>query len=124
MIRRGQAVDAAGDDVYLPHLDRLAIPITFVHGEHNRMFIPRSTELTYDALRAANGDALYRRVIVPGYAHMDCWMGERRGRPTCSRWLSASWSGSTDGRGRDGLGRRRPGRRSTTRGSATCSRTR
>lgn len=75
MIRKGQAVDAEGNDVYLPHLDRLAIPITFLHGEHNRMFIPRATELTYDALRAANGDDLYRRIIVPGYAHMDCWMG-------------------------------------------------
>lgn len=77
MIRKGHAVDAAGAEVYMPHLDRLAIPITFLHGEHNRMFVPRSTELTYDALRAANGDALYRRVLIPGYAHMDCWIGER-----------------------------------------------
>ena len=76
MIREGHAVGAGGEEAYLPHLDRLAIPITFVHGEHNRMFIPRSTELTYDALRAANGDALYRRVVVKDYAHMDCWIGE------------------------------------------------
>jgi cholesterol oxidase len=75
MIRKGHAVDADGEEAYLPHLGRLAFPITFVHGEHNRMFVPRSTELTYDALRAANGDSLYRRVVVPGYAHMDCWIG-------------------------------------------------
>jgi choline dehydrogenase-like flavoprotein len=75
MIREGHAVDAEGGDVYMPHLDRVAIPITFLHGEHNRMFIPRSTELTYEALRAANGDELYRRVVIPGYAHMDCWIG-------------------------------------------------
>ncbi len=77
MIRKGHVVDAAGQDVYMPHLDRVAIPITFLHGEHNRMFIPRSTELTYDALRAVNGDDLYRRTVIPGYAHMDCWIGER-----------------------------------------------
>lgn len=75
MIREGHAVDAQGDEAYMPHLDRLAIPITFLHGEHNRMFIPRSTELTYDALRKANGDGLYRRIVIPDYAHMDCWMG-------------------------------------------------
>lgn len=80
MIREGHAVDAGGNDAYMPHLDRLAIPITFFHGEHNRMFIPRSTELTYDALRAANGDDLYRRVLIPGYAHMDCWIGEHAAR--------------------------------------------
>jgi cholesterol oxidase len=76
MIREGHAVDADGGDTYLPHLDRLAIPITFLHGEHNRMFLPVSTERTFEALRAANGDALYDRKIIPGYAHMDCWMGD------------------------------------------------
>lgn len=75
MIRAGHAVSSDGGESYLSHLDRAAIPITFMHGEHNRMFIPRSTELTYEALRAANGDELYRREIVPGYAHMDCWIG-------------------------------------------------
>jgi len=77
MIRQGYAVDANRRDVYMPNLDRLAVPIMFMHGEHNRMFVPRSTELTYDALRKANGDELYKRVIIPGYAHMDCWIGER-----------------------------------------------
>ena len=48
-----------------------------MHGEHNRMFVPRSTELTYEALRDANGDGLYQRMVIPGYAHMDCWIGER-----------------------------------------------
>jgi cholesterol oxidase len=80
MIRKGHAVDANGGEVYMPHLDRLAIPITFLHGEHNRMFIPRSTELTYNALREANGDDLYRRIIIEDYAHMDCWMGMNSAR--------------------------------------------
>jgi cholesterol oxidase len=32
--------------------------------------------LTYAALREANGDELYSRKMIPGYAHMDCWIGE------------------------------------------------
>lgn len=80
MIRKGHAVDANGEEVYMSHLDRVNIPITFLHGEHNRMFIPRSTELTYAALREANGDELYSRKMIPGYAHMDCWIGENAAR--------------------------------------------
>jgi hypothetical protein len=28
----------------------------------------------------ANGPDLYSRHIVPGYAHLDCWLGERSDR--------------------------------------------
>lgn len=77
IVRRGQVVDAEGGDVYLPHLDRLAIPITFIHGERNHLFLSSGSLATYEALRAANGPELYRRQIIPGYAHMDCFIGER-----------------------------------------------
>ena len=80
MIRKGHAVDANGKEAYMPHLDRVNIPITFLHGEHNRMFLPRSTELTYQALRDANGDELYERKTISGYAHMDCWIGKNAAR--------------------------------------------
>ena len=33
----GHLVDFDGKNVYLPHLDRLAIPITFIHGAAERM---------------------------------------------------------------------------------------
>jgi choline dehydrogenase-like flavoprotein len=76
MIRAGRAVDRNGRDAYLAHLDRYRLPISFITGEHNRMFLPRSTELTYDLLRHAHGDELYTRHVVPGYAHLDCWLGD------------------------------------------------
>ena len=41
---------ATGEEAYLPHLDRLAIPITFSHGERNECFLPASTEKTYELL--------------------------------------------------------------------------
>jgi cholesterol oxidase len=77
MIRKGRVVDAQGQDIYLPHLDRLALPITFLHGEHNRMFLPASTERTYRDLCVVNGPEYYRRHVIPGYAHLDCWLGKR-----------------------------------------------
>lgn len=80
MIRHGRILDRHGHDSYLSHLERYAIPITFLHGEHNRMFLPSSTEHTYELFRRANGDGLYRRVLIPGYAHLDCWLGENAER--------------------------------------------
>jgi cholesterol oxidase len=77
MIRKGKALDRDGHDVYWSNIDRYKIPISFIHGEHNRMFLPRSTERTYDALVAAHGPELYRRHVVKDYAHLDCWLGER-----------------------------------------------
>ena len=59
----------------LVHLDRFKVPITFVSGEHNHMFVPSGTEKSFDLLRQANGDALYRRELIPGYGHLDCLIG-------------------------------------------------
>ena len=69
-------VDFDGHDVYLPHLDRLAIPITFIHGAQNECFLPESTEITMNDLVAANGTSLYKRHVIPGYGHIDCIFGK------------------------------------------------
>jgi choline dehydrogenase-like flavoprotein len=68
-----------GSDEPPSYLDprSLAIPITFVSGAQNGTFLPESTLRTYDWLRAANGDALYKRRVVPGYGHIDGFMGSR-----------------------------------------------
>lgn len=58
----------------------LKIPITFVSGERNRTFLPRSTKLTFDWLCRENGPGLYRRHVVPAYGHIDCFMGARASR--------------------------------------------
>ena len=77
MIRARRAVTAEGRDAYLSHLDRYRLPIAFVTGEHNRMFLPESLAMTHRLLVEANGPELYTRHIVPGYAHLDCWLGRR-----------------------------------------------
>lgn len=75
MVRKGHLVDAAGKDVYLPHMDRLAIPICFIHGAENSCYHPESTEITYQKLREINGD-LYSRHVIPSYGHIDCIYGK------------------------------------------------
>lgn len=76
LIRARKLVNAAGEDVYLPNLARLAFPITFLHGEKNDRFTPESTEETYDALREINDPSLYARMVIPGYGDTDCLLGK------------------------------------------------
>jgi cholesterol oxidase len=63
------------DEADHAHLDRLAVPITFVSGEHNHMFVAKGTESSFNLLCKANGSALYRREVVAGYGHLDCLIG-------------------------------------------------
>jgi cholesterol oxidase len=74
--RRRHLVSSTGEERYLPHLDRLAIPIAYLHGEANRCVLPKSTETTLGLVRAANGGSLYRRSVFAGYGHVDCVMGK------------------------------------------------
>jgi cholesterol oxidase len=76
MTRVGHLVDFNGQEVYLPNLNRMAIPISFIHGAENECFLPESTQITYDLLRKTNGSDLYERHVVPGYGHIDCIFGK------------------------------------------------
>lgn len=80
MIRAGHIVDKDGNDVYLPHLDRLAIPLAFIHGDENGLFLQEGSALTYNLLCEANGEELYARHVIPNYAHMDCFIGKDASR--------------------------------------------
>ena len=79
-VRAGHFVGADGEDAYLPRTDRLRIPIAFLHGEQNRLFLPEGSRLTYEHLQQANGPELYTRHVFPGYAHMDCFIGKNAAR--------------------------------------------
>lgn len=76
MVRKGHIVNFEGKDVYLPHAERMAIPIRFISGADNDCFLPESTEETYKFLCNANGEELYSRKVIPGYGHIDCIFGE------------------------------------------------
>ena len=78
--RKGRLLDAEGGDVYLPHVDRLALPILFVHGAENACFKPESTARTVERLAEANGRQLYERHVIPGYGHIDCIFGKSAAR--------------------------------------------
>lgn len=76
MCRAGKVVDVEGNDTYLPHLDRLNLPILFISGQDNECYLPKSTEITYGKLCQQFGEQNYDRAEIPGYAHIDCIFGE------------------------------------------------
>jgi cholesterol oxidase len=76
MVNHGKVVNVDGKDDYVPHLDRMALPVTFVCGADNQCYLPQSTQKTFDALCALNGPDLYRRHEIPGYGHIDCIFGK------------------------------------------------
>jgi cholesterol oxidase len=73
--RAGHAVGPKGEDCYLPHADRLKMPITFLHGAENHLFLPHGSEETMRFLAERNGADLYNRHVIQNYAHMDCFLG-------------------------------------------------
>jgi cholesterol oxidase len=76
MVREGGLRTADGSDTYLPYLERLAVPITFIHGAENSCFLPESTETTFRLLQERNGRKLYQRYVIPNYGHIDCIFGK------------------------------------------------
>ena len=74
--RKGHLVNSKGEESYLPHLDRLNIPIAFLHGAANDCVLPASTQITYELLCRTHGEHLYSRHLIPGYGHVDCIFGK------------------------------------------------
>lgn len=64
-----------GADIYLPHLDRLQLPFTFLHGAMNLVWVPESTERTYDLLVKEFGPKNYTRYLFADHGHGDCMVG-------------------------------------------------
>ena len=75
MIRASAARDEQGKDAYLANLDAFKLPINFITGEHNKMFVPKGLQRTYDTLRRAHGPQDYTHHVIKDYAHLDLWLG-------------------------------------------------
>jgi cholesterol oxidase len=73
-------VAADGAEIYMGELERMAIPICFIHGAENTCFLPRSTEETVKVLSDLNGKDLYVRHLIPNYGHIDCIFGKDAAR--------------------------------------------
>jgi cholesterol oxidase len=76
MARCKVLVDARGENVYMPRLDRMAFPILLLQGSRNACFDPSGTERSLAKLSARNGARLYERHLLADYGHNDCLIGK------------------------------------------------
>lgn len=80
MVRAERLVSADGADTYIPNVGRMAIPITFVHGEKNACFLTESIDRAVKRLSDANDPGLYEHHEIAGYGHIDCIFGRDAAR--------------------------------------------
>ena len=80
IVQRRRAVDVDGKDVYVTHPERLQLPMLFLHGKHNKIFHPEGSLRTLLWLQAANDPALYERIVLQDYAHLDALVGRDAAR--------------------------------------------
>jgi len=76
IVTKGHVVDAQGEETYLKTVQNMDLPITYIHGELNHFFSPEGTKETVELLKRTNDPSLYKRIVIPGYAHMDCFIGK------------------------------------------------
>jgi cholesterol oxidase len=73
--REERLVAADGADAYLPNVERAALPMTFISGAHNLVWLPESTRRTHDWLVDALGPDGFTRVVLDQHGHQDTFMG-------------------------------------------------
>lgn len=76
IIEKQFAVSADGEDIYMPNVKKLKLPITFLAGEKNVEFLPETSLRTFEWLKQHNPGSVYERKVFPGYAHMDFFIGK------------------------------------------------
>lgn len=69
----------AFEDLVTPdNLERLrGLRICWLSSGENAVWSLQSTQRSYDLFRECFPEGEYERVVVQGYGHLDCWMGDR-----------------------------------------------
>ena len=98
LVRKGKILDHKGKNVYLPQIKRLSIPIFFLHGAENGLFLPEGTLKTFKLLCEKNDPSLYTRIVIPNYAHMDLFVGKNAARDVFPEVLAALDQHNLEGR--------------------------
>lgn len=78
IMQKGHVVDPLGHDHVLSpeRAHHLALPIHFIAGARNQLFLPETSLRTLAWLRQHNDPALYSRQLFKDYAHMDLFIGK------------------------------------------------
>lgn len=76
MLMANHLINADGENSYLPHVNKLKLPMLFISGANNDCVLPSSTLKTYNLLGKTNGYDYYHRHEIADYGHVDCVIGK------------------------------------------------
>jgi cholesterol oxidase len=75
MLTKQLAVDAGGVNRYVHHAPTFDLPLHFIVGNHNHLFLPESTARTLRFLEDGNQNGTYTSKLYDDYAHLDLFVG-------------------------------------------------
>jgi hypothetical protein len=73
---KGNVISFDETDIRLPNFNRLAISISFIHGECNGCFFLESSGINYKLLHRVNDPESYTRNALPSCGYIDCIFGK------------------------------------------------
>jgi cholesterol oxidase len=75
MLTKQLSVDARGANLYVHHRRTFDLPLHFIVGNHNHLFLPESTGRTLRFLKDGHQKGTYTSKLYPKYAHLDLFVG-------------------------------------------------
>ncbi|KAK1288100.1 Long-chain-alcohol oxidase FAO1 [Acorus calamus] len=72
----GFIVDSNGENSYLVHPERMALPTLYISGGRSLLVTPDTSHLANKYMRLHQPSFLHKRVVVEGFGHSDLLMGE------------------------------------------------
>ncbi|KAI5062479.1 hypothetical protein GOP47_0023018 [Adiantum capillus-veneris] len=76
----GRIVDANGNDTYLQHPERLALPTTYISGGREILVMLDTSSMAHSFMQFHHPSFSHSRIVVPKYGHNDLLIGEHSGR--------------------------------------------
>lgn len=72
----GTLVSANGQNMYLPFVERLVIPTTYISGGRPILVLPSTSEHSHAFMKLHHPHLSHKRLVIPGYGHSDLLIGE------------------------------------------------
>ncbi|MCO5555302.1 hypothetical protein L7F22_008847 [Adiantum nelumboides] len=73
----GNVVKSSGEDIYMPHTGRLALPTTYISGGRPLLVTPTTSERAHALMQHHHPEFHHERHVVHGYGHSDLLIAER-----------------------------------------------
>ena len=86
--KAGFIVDSNGNDKYLMHPERMALPTLYISGGRSLLVTPKTSFLANNYMNLHQPGFRHKRVVVEGFGHSDLLIGEESDKKVFPHILS------------------------------------